>query len=323
MRQFGGILCSALLLCNAAFLEAQPTAAPVEIGLASGKVIRGELVRRDRQKMVYRASESAEDKELPLSEVIFVRDSTGRYEFIFPAEETGQSTTEQKPQENKMANLPVESETALFLGAGLTAADNSPLTGFTRDVAGVLANDYNARLSPAGFVAQPGLNAASITTLFSTEYRRTRSDYLLGLMAAFALLPKSSAVVSSANYVGQETINADGYAVPIALLLYYRLWGDRDFGLNMGFGGGALFTSVLVTRNFGNKSDYEEFWGLAPLLVLRPELVMRWGSLSLLLATPVFWAEGRTVRYEVAGESRSAAASLTGVGVTLAVGYSL
>lgn len=321
MQRFGSILCSAFLLCNAAFLKAQPTAALVEIGLATGKVIRGELVRRDRQKMVYRASESPEERELPLSEVIFVRDSTGRYEFIFPPEET--APTEQKPQEKKAANLAVESESTLFVGLGLTTADNSPLTDFTRDVADVLANDYNARLSPAGFVAQPGLDAASITTLVSAEYRRTRSDYLLGLMAAFALLPKSSAVVSSANYVGQETINADGYAVPVALLFYYQLWGDRDFGLKMGFGGGALFTSVLVTRNFGNKSDYEEFWGLAPLLVLRPELAMRWGSLSLLMAAPVFWAEGRPVRYEIAGESRSAAASLTGGGITLAVGINL
>lgn len=291
-----------------------------EIGLATGKVIRCQIISRDAKEIVYRLTDSEENKRLALDEVIFVRSDKGAYEFIFP---------EEKPAETKSAapaqcTAPAASETLLLVGVGLTLSDNSALTAFAGEYARALAADYNSRLTPAGFVAQPGLEAGSLSALFSAEYRWLRGEYMLGLGAGYTVIPKSSAVVSSATYSGQETINVDGYAVPVTVMVYYRIWGDRSFGFHLGAGGGALFTSVLVTRNFGRGSDYEEARGLAPMLQLRPELHLRAGPVTLVAAIPVFWAEGRPVGGDISAiqtGSRVAAASFTGAGFNLSVGY--
>ena len=294
----------------------------VEIGLAIGRVFSATIISRDEKLLVYRLPGSPEEKSLPLDEVIFIRNAGGAYEFIFP---------EEKPAENPPAAAAKtaeksQGETLLLLSVGLTYSDNSALTSFTNDFAQALAADYNARLTPAGFVAQPGLEASRLSALFSAEHRWLRGVYSLGLGAGLTVIPKSSAVVSSASYSGQETVNVDGYAVPVTVIIYYRIWGDPGFGLNLGAGGGALFTSVLVTRNFGGSNDYEEVRGFAPLLIFRPELSMRAGPVTLIAALPVFWAEGRPVAADASvteGTGRVAAASLTGAGITLAVGYGL
>ncbi|MFZ5629368.1 MAG: hypothetical protein ACOY5B_09600 [Spirochaetota bacterium] len=291
-----------------------------EIGLATGKVFAANIIRRDKKELIYRLPGAAEEKRLPLDEVIFIRSAQGAYEFIFPDEKPAGSQPAAAPQNTSQS----ETETLLLVGVGVTLSDNSALTAFARDYAGALAADYNSRLTPAGFVAQPGLEAGSLGALFSAEYRWLRGDYMLGLGAGYTVIPKSSAVVSSAAYSGQETINVDGYAVPVTAIVYYRLWGDRNFGLHMGAGGGALFTSVLVTRNFGGSSGYEEARGFAPMLVLRPELSLRAGPVTLVAAIPVFWAEGRPVGGDITAtekSGRAAAASFTGAGFMLSVGY--
>ncbi|GAB4423405.1 MAG: hypothetical protein OHK0011_03280 [Turneriella sp.] len=321
-----------VMLCATGISAEQKPAAPerakeaatVEIGLATGKVIVAKIVQRSPKEIVYRLSTSTEETKLSLQEVIFIRSTDGAYEFIFPEEKP-----EEMPADGQTATpAPTAARSAtenLFLvGVGVTLSDNSALTTFANDYAQALAADYNARLSPAGFVAQPGLDAAHLNALFSAEYRWLRGDYAIGLFAGYSILPKSSAVVSSAAYSGQETVNVDGYALPVTAILYYRIWGDRSLGFNLGAGGGALFTSVLMTRNFGSKSAYEEARGLAPMLLLRPEFALRIGSVNLIAALPIFWAEGRPVGHDISAtqaSGRVAAASFTGAGLQLAVGY--
>lgn len=295
-------------------------AAVSEIGLATGKVFTAAIIQRDKKQLIYRLPGSADEQSLPLGEVIFIRSPKGAYDFIFPDEKPAAVEAAAVPQNAASS----QTETLVLVGVGLTFSDNSVLTTFANDYAKALAADYNARLSPAGFVAQPGLEAGNLSAIFSAEYRWLRGDYALGLSAGYAVIPKSSAVVSSASYSGQETVNVDGYAVPVTAILYYRIWGDRSLGFNLGAGGGALFTSVLVTRNFGGSSGYEEARGFAPMLVLRPELSLRAGPVTLIAAVPVFWAEGRPVGGDITATQKSgrvAAASFTGAGFLLSVGY--
>jgi hypothetical protein len=313
-----------LVALSAPLFSAQDTAAAEnseatlsEIGLATGKVITGIILRRDKRELIYRLSASDEEITLPLDEVIFLRSSTGTYEFIFPEEKPAEAAPPH-------AAIAADGENVVLVGVGLTLSDNSPLTAFAREYASALAADYNSRLIPAGFVAQPGLEAGKLAALLSAEYRLLRADFMLGLGAAYTVIPKSSAVVSSAAHSGQETINTDGYAVPVTAIIYYRIWGDRNLSFSLGAGGGALFTSLLLTRNFGGKSSYEEVYGLAPMLIFKPELSLRLSSLLLALSLPVFWAEGRPATFEtgVLPAGRNTAASLTGMGFQLAVGYS-
>lgn len=323
------LACLLFLLLAAGALTAQTENATVagtevaqssEIGLATGRVISANIVRRDKKEIVYRLPGSTDEQSLPLGEVIFIRSPQGAYDFIFPDEKPVAAEAAAVPQNAASS----QTETLLLVGVGLTFSDNSALTAFAGEYARALAADYNSRLTPAGFVAQPGLEAGSLSALFSAEYRWLRGEYMLGLGAGYTVIPKSSAVVSSAAYSGQETINVDGYAVPVTVMVYYRIWGDRSFGFHLGAGGGALFTSVLVTRNFGRGSDYEEARGLAPMLQLRPELHLRAGPVTLVAAIPVFWAEGRPVGGDISAiqtGSRVAAASFTGAGFNLSVGY--
>ncbi|MCX7633562.1 MAG: hypothetical protein N2Z22_09555, partial [Turneriella sp.] len=132
------------------------------------------------------------------------------------------------------------------------------------------------------------------------------------------VLPKSSAVVSSPNYQGQETINTDGYQLPFAFILDRTLWRTDSVGLLLGLGAGALFSSVFTSRHFGNASDYHEQRSLAPLLVARLELFWRWGELRFVLKMPLFWAEGRPI-----AEDSPAAPSFSGVGLAIGLGYQL
>lgn len=303
-----------------------------EIGLATGRVFAANIIQRDKKQLVYRLPGAAEEKRLPLSEVIFIRSAEGKYEFIFPEEKP-----EEKPEEiakaseahpSAQATVQQKAENMLLAGVGLLYSDNSTLTSFAREYAGVLAQDYNARLSPAGFVAQAGREAASVSALFSVEYRWLCTNSMIGVGAGYAEIPKSSAVVSSTNYSGQETITLDGYAIPITAVYYYRLIVQDYWAFEVGLGGGALFTSVLLGRNYNGNSSYEEARGLAPMLLLRPELSLRIGALAFFLAIPLSWAEGEPFSGEFSATGLTAATaaatpSLTGIGVQLALGYAL
>ncbi|MCX7633698.1 MAG: hypothetical protein N2Z22_10240, partial [Turneriella sp.] len=60
----------------------------------------------------------------------------------------------------------------LFTAIGLQYANNSALATYTHQFAQELATNYNAKLVPAGFKADPALNAAPIFLLIHAEYRR-------------------------------------------------------------------------------------------------------------------------------------------------------
>jgi len=307
-------------LLSAQGAAAEPQLNAAEVGFATGKVLRCQNLRRQGRQIFCQLSGSDAEQNFSTDEVIFIRNAQGEYEFIFPDEAPAAANTNAVTP----GAPPAQHEALLLAGVGLGLSDNSDLTAFALDYARSLAADYNARLTPAGFVAQPGLEAAKLSAQFYLEYRYLRGDYALGLSAHYLTIPKSSAVVSSAFYTGQETVNVDGYALPVCALFYYRLWGDRDLGLHVGIGGGALFASVLLTRNYGNNSTYEEARSLTPMLQLTPELQLRVGALIVTAAAPLFWAEGRSVGGEITGVqtgSRVAAASITGAGLRLAVGY--
>lgn len=307
-----------LLQSSLGAVETTPNGAEFsEIGLSTGKVLRAIITRSDEKNIWYKENSAAEEKSLPVADAIFIRSGDGSYRFIFPAETPAvENATAPAAEEDMMA----------LAGIALQLADNSSVSGFTRDYANALAADYNARLNPKGFIGEQSREAAALAVQFSAELRFFWPNFILGFGMGYSFLPKSAAVVSSASYSGQETISIDGYFIPATATIYYRMVAAKDWGFNLGFGGGALYSSVLLTRNIGAGSNYEEVASLAPLLQFRPEFTLRAGVVTLVFALPVTWAESRPIG--VIGENlsiqnRAVTASLTGVGFQVAAGIRL
>ncbi len=302
---------------------AETTGAPLpiaEIGLSTGEIRRGMILRQDKTQVVYHDTATNSEKILAQADVIFIRNVDGKYQFNFGTD-TAQPTTVE-------AEKPGNTTTAWFLfgGVGFLTTDNSAVTGFIDSYAKALATDLNTRYALGGFRGESGQEAARLSGIFTADLRYLWRDLYFGFSLGYSFLPKSSAVVSSANYSSQETLNIDGYFIPALFTVYFPLFESGIWRLNLGVGGGALFSSVLLTLNNGSKSDYEEVRTLSPAVHLQPELMLSLASLTVIVSVPIYWAEslpignmGETLTIS----NRVTTASMSGVGLQIAAGYKL
>lgn len=293
--------------------------APSEIGLNNGQIIRGTIINVTATEVIYREGEDPAEKKLGTDTVIFVRSADGSYRFIYPPE---------APVENKPATAP--GTTDFFFTAGIIAhfADNSTTGDYTREYGNALAAQYNQQTSAKGFTSNQTRDAAAIQWHFAVEPRLVQQQYMLGLHLGYAALPKTTAVISSAAYTGQLTLSINGTFYPVAAIFYYRLYAEPDWGLNLGFGAGAMYSSVQITQNNGTASDYQIFTSLNPILIFKPEFTYRLGPLTFYVSVPIFWAESRDVTdgeqtLLTTNAKNVISANLTGVGIQLAAGMKL
>lgn len=296
--------------------------APSEIGLSTGQVIHGHVVRVTATEIVYKEVENSDEKTLASDAVIFIRSAKGEYRFIFPPEPVAETKA--------VAEKPEPQGTAFLLTLGATAhfADNSATGDYTRDLANSLATQNNQQLNPKGFTAQQTREAAAVQWQFFVEPRLTHKQFIYGMMFGYAALPKTSGLVSSSFYQGQLTLNLTGIFMPMAAMVYYRLISGADWGVNLGMGAGMLFTSVQLAQNNGSATEYQVFTSYNPLLVFKPEFTYKLGPVTALVSLPFYWAESRDVTdgettLLTVSKTNVVSANLTGIGVSLAIGMSL
>lgn len=302
---------------------AETTGAPVpiaEIGLSTGEIRRGVILRQDKTQVVYHDTTMNSEKILAQVDVIFIRSVDGKYQFNFGTDPVQPTAVE--------AAKPGDATTAWFLfgGVGFLTTNNSAVTEFIDSYAKALATDLNTRYALGGFRGENGQEAARFSGVFTADLRYLWHDLYFGFSVGYSFLPKSSAVVSSANYSSQETLNIDGYFIPALFTVYFPLFESGIWRFNLGVGGGALFSSVLLTLNNGIESDYEEVRTLSPAVHLQPELMLSLTSLTVIVSVPIFWAEslpignmGETLTIS----NRATTASMSGVGLQIAAGYKL
>lgn len=298
---------------------AETESAQSEIGLNTGQVIKGHVIRITATEIVYKESENSPEKTLASDAVIFVRSADGAYRFIFPPEPAAET--------QPAAPKPEPKTSALLLSFGIIAhfADNSATGDFTRDLSNALAVQYNQQLNPKGFTAQQTREAAAVQWQFFAEARLVQQQTMFGILAGYAALPKTSGLVSSSFYQGQLTQNLNGTFLPIAATFYYRLFAEADWGVNLGIGAGMLFTSVQLSQNNGTTTDYQVFTSYNPLLIFKPEFTYKLGPVTALLSLPFYWAESRDVTdgdttLLSINKANVVSANLTGIGVSLALG---
>ena len=301
---------------------AAPETVPSEIGLNTGQVIKGQVTRITATEVAYKESEDTPEKILSNDTVIFIRSADGAYRFVFPAEPT--------PEANTAAAKNEPQGSAFMFTAGMTAhfADNSATGDYTRDLANALAVQYNQQLNPKGFTAQQTREAAAVQWQFFAEPRLVQKQFIYGLLVGYAALPKTSGLVSSSFYQGQLTLNLSGMFMPIAAMIYYRWLVAPDWCVNLGVGGGLLFTSVRLAQNNGSATEEQIFTSYNPLLVVKPEFTYKMGSITVLLSLPFYWAESRDMSdgettLLAVSKTNVVSANLTGIGVALAVGMNL
>ena len=298
---------------------AETESALSEIGLNTGQVIKGQVIRITATEIFYKEDEESPEKTLANDAVIFVRSADGSYRFIFPPEPAAEQQTAVAKPEPKTSGL--------LLSFGITAhfADNSATGDFTRDLSNALAAQYNQQLNPKGFTAQQTREAAAVQWQFFAEARLVQKQVMYGILAGYAALPKTSGLVSSSFYQGQLTQNLTGTFLPIAATFYYRLFAEADWGVNLGIGAGMLFTSVQLSQNNGTATEYQVFTSYNPLLILKPEFTYKLGPVTVLLSLPFYWAESRDVTdgdttLLSINKANVVSANLTGIGVSLALG---
>lgn len=301
--------------------KAGATADPAlsEIGLNTGQIIKGNVIRVTATEIVYKESEDGDEKSLGSDAVIFIRSANGTYRFIFPPEPV--------PDPNTVAAKPEPQSTGFLFTLGVTShfADNSATGDFTRDFSNALAAQYNQQLNPKGFTAQQTREAAAVQWQFFAEPRLIQKQFIYGLLVGYAALPKTSGLVSSSFYQGQLTQNLTGMFLPMAATLYYRLITGSDWGINLGVGTGLLFTSVQLSQNNGTATEYQVFTSYSPLLLFKPEFTYKLGPVTVLISIPYYWAESRDVTdgestLLTVAKTNVVSANLTGIGVSLALG---
>lgn len=291
-----------------------------EIGLSTGQVIKGIIVRVGEKEIVYKDDPKSPEKSLPADAAIFIRSPAGEYRFIFPPETAEQAAATK--------NEPQNSEFIIIAGITGHFADNSATGDFTNEYANALAVQYNQQLNPKGFTARETREAAAVQWQFHAEPRLVYSQLMLGFSLGYAALPKTAALVSSSFYTGQLTLNVDGFFIPAVAMVYYRWVTGPDWGINLGAGAGVLYSSVHFTQNNGAASDYQIFTSYNPMLVFKPELTYRLGRFTLIAALPVYWAESRDLSdgdttLSSVSKVNAISANLTGIGFSLSLGMNL
>lgn len=320
-----------LLVCGGALFAAEnnqaktgsetPAQTPVldEISDSAGQISKAKVLGIGEKEILIRDPATGDDKKLATENLIFVRLANGKYYFFFPPEPP--------PSANPAKSAPAgPGKWEIVAGVGGHFANNDSITDYKNEYAASLATLYNQKVG-SGFNTNSGVAGGGIHWQFYAEPRLNYDNFILGLSVGYAGLPKTSAVVSSAASSTQSTINLNGQFFPLTFMFYYRLVADGPLGINLGFGAGVLYTALRMAIVGGPAENEQILTSLNPMLVFKPEITYQFGRIRMLLAVPFSWAEARDVtdgeETLIRINSRNIVTpNLSGIGVTLAVGFS-
>ncbi|MGC4027164.1 MAG: hypothetical protein QM744_19690 [Mesorhizobium sp.] len=283
-----------------------------EIGLTSGAVLQAQIVLISEKEIVYRQKDAFAQIKIPVEKVQFIRRAGGEYRFFQP--------TAPISEPSKRIGF------YLITGINLHVANNSGSKDLVTNTANYLANNFNQANNPKGFTADLKKNTQPMQWQFFAEPRIYGERWMLGLSVGYATFSQISSSVQSPNYIYELAVSLTGFFIPVTAIYYWRLPLTANATLNLGFGGGLLYTSVKFSINDDGYNISERYTSWNAMLVFKPEFTYKLEDVLVIASLPVYFAESRKV--ESGSDSLSdittnkvISPNLTGIGLSIAFGY--
>jgi len=292
-----------------------------EISDSAGRITKGKVLQVTEKEVIYRDAATSEEKKIAIENIIFIRSASGEYRFFF----SNEASTEPQKKSTDSSAAPDTYELHLTLGFVAHFADNSANASNLQGYATQQANQLNQQAGSNLYSSSLARDAASVVWQFYVEPRWVFRDFILGLNVGYAAMPKTAAVVSTPLTAAAMTINFTGYFVPLSAIFYDRLVNDGAWGVNLGFGGGVLFTSADISTKQGIATNEQILTSANPLLIFKPEVTYKIGSFILLASLPIYWASARDMSdgsntLLTADGKNVVSPNISGVGISLAAG---
>ncbi len=309
--------------------QTQPPAEEDEISL----VIKGKIISVTEKEIIYKENGSLVESRMPLQNLHFLRRANGEYRFFTPAktelkEPTKVVTEEIKPKEIAVVEKRISFDFFLIGGGVLHLAQNSDSEEYMNGLSGFVANSKNQNNNPKGFTGQLISGAAKIQYQGFIEPRLAYKQFMVGLNIGYAGFPKIAATVTSPNYSNTLNLSLDGLFIPALAIFYYRRPLTANLSLNLGLGGGVMYTSVKYIEDDNLTSNSQRYTAWSAVAVAKPEISYKMDRVVFMLSTPFYFAESRKVESGstslVNGDNgKVISPNLSGIAISIAVGYQI
>lgn len=269
-------------------------------------------------EITFKRGSTSKTETLPVTDVRLARYPNGRYKFFSANAITGKSAKAPSAKTGMM----------LLAGSKLQYSKNTDLGDYNKGFANYLASSLNKSSNPKGYTGAVVNDAPALALGFDAEMRFIGERFMLGFQGGYTPLSEISARVSSPYNTTSFTITYDTTFIPLFAILYYRLPLKSNFFVNLGIGAGAMYTRVKIGFSDGATSQTENYSSWNAALTFRPEIGCAFGRIHIILGLPMYWAESQKVEHQgdalINGDSgKVVSANLTGIGLSLAVGYQL
>lgn len=289
-----------------------------ELGLSGGFVLQGRILEITDTEVVFQESGAAAPGRYSVGRVQFARTGNGDYRFF---------AASQIKSERPVGAAEEKWRFYLILGLATHITNNSDTEDYIAGISAYAARYFNQQLNPKGFTSSVTSGATALQFEYFAEPRVAYRRFQFGLSLGYASFPKIVGTVSS-PYYSPYLISLDGYFLPMFFITYYQVPLSDSFALNLGIGGGVLYTSIDYNEKSSSIDSSQKYTGVNAAAMLKPELVYTAGRLLVTLSIPVYLAESRKVESGstslVNGDSgKVISPNLSGFGLSLAVGYQL
>ncbi|HRP68651.1 MAG TPA: hypothetical protein PLY93_03900 [Turneriella sp.] len=298
--------------------EQEKTVVLDEVADNTGKVFKAKVLGIGEHEILIR-DETGAEKTISKENLIFTRLAVGRYYFFLPDKKETEKEAREASREKAGA-------WEIVVGVGMHLADNSDVPAYLNEYAAHLS-DYYKTTYATEFPVNKGIEGGALHWQFFVEHRFHYESHFWALGAGYAMLPKSSSVVSSTVSEIQSTINVTGFFIPVYAAYYHRVWQSGALEFNLGFGVGGMYTGIEVKTVGGPSANDQVLTSFTPFLMAKPEFTYQIGKLRILASMPIYWAQAHNVtdgeETLMMYKSRNIVTTgLSGVGLQLAVGYS-
>ncbi|MBV6492360.1 MAG: hypothetical protein LDLANPLL_00353 [Turneriella sp.] len=293
-----------------------------EISDDTGKIFKAKVLGIGENEILIKDPETGQEKTLSTKNLIFARLAVGKYYFFLPPESEKTERKKDAPEKQGGSNA---GAWEIIFGVGMHLADNSDVPKYLGEEAESLSDYYRTRYS-TNFPVEPGVEGGAVHWQFFAEHRFHWENYFLGFGVGYAILPKSSSVVSSSFSGIQSTINMSGFFLPVYAAYYYRVWQSGAWDFNFGFGVGGMYTVITEKIVGGPSANEQTLTSFTPLLMLKPEFTYAMGRVRLIASVPLYWAQAHDITdgeetLMMHKSKNIVATGLSGIGFELALGY--
>lgn len=296
-------------------------------------VIKGKIITVTDKEIIYKETGAAVEGRAPLHNLHFIRKTNGEYRFFTPAktelkDPTKIATEEITPKDMSVSAPLVKMEFFLTGGGVLHLAKNSDSADYVNGLSGYFANSRNQLNNPKGFTGQLTTGAAKVQYQGFIEPRLAYRQFMVGLNVGYALFPKIAGTVSSPNYSNTLNLSLDGFFIPTLAIFYYRLPLTANFSVNLGLGGGVMYTSIRYAEDDTSATNTQRYIAWSAIAIAKPEISYKFGGILMMFSAPFYFAESRKIESGstslINGDTgKVISPNLTGISFSIAVGYQL